>query len=1103
MKLNYTHWIGSFVALATIVSGCNCERPVTGGTQAEIVVEHVKDNVTLQDRDATYDFGGVFRGQRNADQAIVVHNYGSAALIIAGLEQVEGDDSFELGAPPAEGDLATFYVELEEGLSIQSGESAVIPVTFVPPELDDGSASSDHMVRLLMRTQNTFDNPDTEEDESVASITLIGRGISGFCEIESPINFGFVARGDTATRIITLNNPTDLDVRANVGEIRGGSTDRFAFEFATGSPQGDFVIPRQESKNVTILFKPTEAKKYLALVDMQAAKECPLVPVRIEGDGTDNVLTWDPPSLDCGAVTPTIEVTRDVTFTNLGGRDANLSEIKFGRPNEFRVVTSGDPSSLVVPANGGTATVTVGCKPGSLGNKVDSMTFKTDLARQPTGAISVKVFGGGPDINVRPSPNLTFGKVAFFPDVTQQATTARTLSIENVGTKPASSGDQYNLRLGVAPDFNAGGVTVVEANPDTQPGEFTVVFPSSYDYAKGLGATAADSLATLRVEFTPKSVGTKEADIVITSNDPDEASVTIRVSADATLLNPCNFRVVPSPTLDFGLVQPGDYRDLSVTVSNLATGDADRDVCLISGVRLADNGGGIFSLPTGEVTESQEIRAGQSYNVLVRVRPTGTASTSVNDVFGALEFFMSVKDTPQQSVQLKASVAQACLQISPDDWNFGTVEQNCNSSSREFTIVNACSGSVTVHSVTLQSAAGARVGDSQYCTAPKAGFESPAPGTCPEFVITQAATGLPATLTSSSAGIKFRARYEPIDFTADTGAIAVQATQNGTPVTYLITLRGRGDLHGYNEDSFTQDGQPKADILVVLDNSCSMGEEQAFFSANFDAFINYASAQGVDYHIGVITTDDSSASHKGRLVTGATHPETYLTPSTPNKAYKFSEKVKVGTSGSATEKCIEPAVKALTPPLTTTDNVGFLRDEAQLAVLCVSDARDQSLNTGAYYLNQFLGIKGFNRATDFSFNAIASFSDPRPAGCAAYDDGGDGPNGKLAYLVAQTNGVRDDICTTDWTRTLERIGTRSFGFRTTFFLTAIPDQSPSTGGPIQVVIDGDQIPRVDPDRGTVIWTYDPVQNAINFDPNYAPEAGDALTVSYTVACNPS
>ncbi|MBI3178376.1 MAG: VWA domain-containing protein, partial [Deltaproteobacteria bacterium] len=57
------------------------------------------------------------------------------------------------------------------------------------------------------------------------------------------------------------------------------------------------------------------------------------------------------------------------------------------------------------------------------------------------------------------------------------------------------------------------------------------------------------------------------------------------------------------------------------------------------------------------------------------------------------------------------------------------------------------------------------------------------------------------------------------------------------------------------KDEFVQNTAAMVDILWVVDNSSSMGEEQNGLAQSFDAFINNLVLSGVDYHVGVVATD--------------------------------------------------------------------------------------------------------------------------------------------------------------------------------------------------------------------------------------------------------
>ena len=65
-------------------------------------------------------------------------------------------------------------------------------------------------------------------------------------------------------------------------------------------------------------------------------------------------------------------------------------------------------------------------------------------------------------------------------------------------------------------------------------------------------------------------------------------------------------------------------------------------------------------------------------------------------------------------------------------------------------------------------------------------------------------------------------------------------------------------------DTFFQEIRRTVDILLVVDNSCSMIDEQQKLAGNFDNFIEQFLEADVNYQIGVVTTDMSDPEHQGR-----------------------------------------------------------------------------------------------------------------------------------------------------------------------------------------------------------------------------------------------
>jgi hypothetical protein len=130
-----------------------------------------------------------------------------------------------------------------------------------------------------------------------------------------------------------------------------------------------------------------------------------------------------------------------------------------------------------------------------------------------------------------------------------------------------------------------------------------------------------------------------------------------------------------------------------------------------------------------------------------------------------------------------------------------------------------------------------------------------------------------------------------------------------------------------------------ADLLFVVDNSCSMADQQQQLAQTFQSVFNLLQTLQTDYHIGVTSTDidGNYNGSKGKLheVAG----QRWIEPATVDPAAIFETMVMMGTIGSGTEKGRGAAYLAL--EIEADDaNAGFLRDEAPLAVIVVSDEPD-------------------------------------------------------------------------------------------------------------------------------------------------------------------
>ncbi len=158
----------------------------------------------------------------------------------------------------------------------------------------------------------------------------------------------------------------------------------------------------------------------------------------------------------------------------------------------------------------------------------------------------------------------------------------------------------------------------------------------------------------------------------------------------------------------------------------------------------------------------------------------------------------------------------------------------------------------------------------------------------------------------------------------------------------------------------------KMDLLFVVDDSGSMNQEQANLAANFPKFIEvlnkFATKNGdpIDYRIAVTTTGvDLSISQEilgivvpsqtqkgdnGKFRTNASMSRSWLERSDANISSTFSTIAAVGTSGPGWEMPLQAARLALRERLGDS-NKGFVRDDALLGVVYLTDEEDCSVGT--------------------------------------------------------------------------------------------------------------------------------------------------------------
>lgn len=299
------------------------------------------------------------------------------------------------------------------------------------------------------------------------------------------------------------------------------------------------------------------------------------------------------------------------------------------------------------------------------------------------------------------------------------------------------------------------------------------------------------------------------------------------------------------------------------------------------------------------------------------------------------------------------------------------------------------------------------------------------------------------------------------------------------------------------EDRIVQVTTPMVDILWTIDNSGSMYDEQQDLTAAFPAFMAYFLDSGLDYHIGVTSTDidNNTNGSKGKLVTIA--GTKYIDVDTLDPMGMFSQMAQLGTNGSSSEKGIGATYKCL-EELRDTANAGFYRDESAIHTIVISDEPD---STSTALISQPEFVEWYDNlkpeADMRSFSAIVNMQ----------------VGTKYKNSALAIGGIVWDITQTDWPQLLERLGVQAAGLKREYFLSQLPvpgtlvvsiddvsgahlefsecDVDPVTGEPY---VDPETGAPTDPDCD---YTYDANRNSVTFV-TFIPNPLSTVIMTYTL-----
>ncbi len=299
-------------------------------------------------------------------------------------------------------------------------------------------------------------------------------------------------------------------------------------------------------------------------------------------------------------------------------------------------------------------------------------------------------------------------------------------------------------------------------------------------------------------------------------------------------------------------------------------------------------------------------------------------------------------------------------------------------------------------------------------------------------------------------------------------------------------------------DSFQQSPSDAADILFVVDNSGSMADEQTLLAQGFESFVSQLEATGTDFHLGVVTTDFDYADPKRGSLIGS---PAVLTPDT-DYVNLFQQRVHVGVGGSGKEQGLQSATYALSTTMSTGPNQGFMRQDANLLVVIVSDEDDCSddgrlgadvSGTQCYVHDELLTPVG-NYVADLQ-NLKANVGQVKLAGIVGPRDADPDCDAQSVYggryqeVADLTAGMTSSICDGDWSGFMDTLGLTAAGIFTSF-----PLSHGAAPGTLVVTVDGNVVPESDVDG----YTYDATAHTITFHGIWLPERGASVNAEYTI-----
>ena len=839
-----------------------------------------------------------------------------------------------------------------------------------------------------------------------------------------------------------LTSPTSLDF----GKVELGVADELPLVLENGfdievevelsftgdpqfsiAPSGSVAVPANSRTEIAVTFQPQHLGKADGMVRMLPCPICDPVLVPTTGIGIDQALLVEPPEVDFGYVPVERSATRTVQITNVSSHPVDIHSIT---PERGRPAFSFTGFSGTLQPDQ-SITVEITFSPTQIDLDEDWMLIDSTSERSPIIRVHLFGRGGGPQIQVTP-PALTFGAVPL------GARGQLDVIVTNAGTDPGAP----PLRI----------LNVYVENPADAP------FGSDRDLAAKPVVLQAGEQDTIRIGYEPVQAtgagGDDRATLVIVSNDQMVPEVRIPMSGSAFAAPPCNGLEFFPSALDFGSFPVGWGGVLSFRIYNPGP-----ELCILRNLRIAAGSDPAF---TTWPVESFVIPPDQGYGWMVAFDPHAV-NAGAGYYTGELEFFVANAGGQRYALPLAAGSLDGCLSADPNFIDFGTDQTGCGVRERSVRFTNMCPFDVVVGPVRLgtQSTEG-------------------------EFELVNP-PGTPFRLASGQ-GFNVDVRWNTQVRGINSAPIQVWDDTRDLPLT--VPVMGELLQDGVVVDRFVQHRAGVTDVLILVDNSSSMVEEQPRLKSAVHVLVDEAARRGNDFRMAVTSTGVTDApngqfvcpggvmgNEAGRFFPVDEARPRIVTPGTANGAGVLAENTQVGFCHEL-EQGLEAMRLGLSEPLISGVNAGFLRPEARLAVVFVGDEDDHSGYPVAAYTQFLAATKGLGGAV---VSAIVDTGEGCPEGA--------GVGRRYIDVARSTGGVVASLCAADWSGIMKQIADKSFADPGPFVLGAVP-------GPagVQVYVNGAP---ADPSA----WRYDAASNSVSFVKGREPAPGSTIEVRYEAKCD--